>query len=143
MNDRRQRIVVRKLEKLRSARLGLADLQLVRTRAAHEEAVRSEADAEAELQETIARSHEQFRELDQQLQSIASLKRETLYEWQGERKKVGAGVDAARDHLDEAKRLLQQQEEALAQAREKQRAATTDVERTRMMLSKMPQGSNR
>ncbi|HEX6705251.1 MAG TPA: hypothetical protein VF169_10875 [Albitalea sp.] len=138
MNDRQGRKMVRKLEKLRSSRLTIAELQLAGSRAARDEAVRAAQDAQTAFEESVVRSKEQYRDLDQQLQSIASLRRETLYEWQTERKKVGAGVQAARNHADETQRQQQQQEEALEKAKEKQRTANLDVERTRMMLEKMP-----
>jgi hypothetical protein len=135
--ERKARAMVRKLEGLRGSRLRLAELQLARTRAAHEEAVQAQADAEVALTETIAASHVQYRQLDEQLQARTALKREHLYDWGVERKNVGAGVDAAHDRVDQAQRERLQQEEALEAARRKQRSATADVERTRMMLEKM------
>lgn len=135
---RRQKKMMRKLEGLRAARLSLAELKLAGARRALEQAQATLADEQARLERTEARSHEEYRELTDALMARTQLQRETLYEWQMDRRKVAERVDQARADVAAAERAQAQCEHALAEARAGQRGAMLDVERTRLMQEKMP-----
>jgi hypothetical protein len=140
MNARQQRKMIDKLQSLRRARLQLAELQVAKAKTALEEAAQRVLDEQRRLDETVAQSQVQYRELTQALQAKASIRDETLYEWQGDRRKVAKGVEDARGRVDAAVQDRQAKDEAVHEARGKQRTATADVERTRMMAEKMSVG---
>jgi multidrug resistance efflux pump len=137
MSTKQKRMIVRKLQGLRDARLGLAEIQVGKARAACEEAARLLAQEEERLQATIDASHEQYRQLDEQLKAPTSMLREKIYEWRGERQKVADGIEAARERVQQAHKAIARAQAALEEARGLQRVATVNVHRTKMLAERM------